>query len=178
MTTEPITTRRLIAQLRALAEPVAERFGCDVVAVELLGVPGGTGRILRVSIDKVGGAGIDECTRVSRALSPALDAEDVIPGAYNLEVSTPGMERPLQREKDFVYFAGCNVRVKVYGMDSRRRLKGKLLGCKDGLVEVENEQGRHTIPLEDIERANLALDFDQYARLGQGLHPIPEGEPR
>lgn len=180
MTTEPVVTRTLIARLRELAEPIAERFGCDLVAIELLGAPGGRGRVLRVSIDKLGGAGIDECAKVSRALSPALDAEDLVAGSYDLEVSTPGMERPLQREQDFQRFAGCDVKIKVYGMDSRRRLRGKLLGCRDGLVEVENAQGRHTIPMEDVERANLVLDFEQYARLGQGLHPIPEpeGDPR
>lgn len=178
MSTEAVVSRKLISRLRGLAEPVAERFGCELVAVELLGGPAGRGRILRVSIDKVGGVGIDECTRVSRALSPALDAEDLIPGAYDLEVSTPGQERPLQREKDFAYFAGCDVRIKLWGMDSRRRLKGRLLGVEGGLVTVENEQGRHTLPLEDIERANLVLSLDQYARLGQGLHPTTEGDPR
>lgn len=177
MSHDPIHSRSLIARLRALCEPVAERFGCEVVAVELMGGSPGRGRLLRISIDKPGGAGIAECTRTSRALSPLLDETDLVAGQYDLEVSTPGMERPLQLEKDFVYFTGCDVRFKLWGVDARRRLKGRLLGVESGLVTVENEQGRHTLPLEDIERAHLVLSLEQYARLGQGLHPI-EGEAR
>ena len=168
--------RSLIDSLRALAEPVAERQGCDLVAIELVGGLAGR-RILRVSVDKPGGATIADCAKVSRALSPALDAEDLIPAAYDLEVSTPGMERPLQREKDFAYFAGCEARIKLYGMDGRRRLKARLLGAADGNVRVLVEgEGERILPLGDIERANLVLDLDQFARLGQGLHPVNQSE--
>jgi ribosome maturation factor RimP len=171
--------RTVIDTLRALIEPVAERQGCDLVAIELVGGLAGK-RVLRVSIDKVGGATISDCTKVSRALSPVLDADDLIPSAYDLEVSTPGMERPLQREKDFAYFAGCEARIKLYGMDGRRRLKVRLLGASDGQVRVNVEgEGERILPLDDIERANLVLDLDQFARLGQGLHPVEsdaEGE--
>ncbi|MDP2312825.1 MAG: ribosome maturation factor RimP [Pseudomonadota bacterium] len=170
--------RSLIDSLRALAEPVAERQGCDLVAIELVGGAAGK-RVLRVSLDKVGGATISDCTQVSRALSPVLDAEDLIASAYDLEVSTPGMERPLQREKDFAYFAGCDARIKLYGMDGRRRLKVRLLGAADGTVRVKvDDEGERLIPLADIERANLILDLEQFARLGQGLHPVnqPEAE--
>ncbi|MES2638605.1 MAG: ribosome maturation factor RimP [Myxococcota bacterium] len=164
--------RSLIDSLRALAEPVAERQGCDLVAIELVGGPNGK-RVLRVSLDKVGGASIADCAKVSRGLSPALDAEDLIASAYDLEVSTPGMERPLQREKDFAYFAGCEARIKLYGMDGRRRLKVRLLGAADGQVRVHvDDEGERIIPLSDIERANLVLDLEQFARLGQGLHPV------
>lgn len=168
--------RTLIETLRALAGPLAERQGCEIVAIELLGSPSG-GRVLRVSVDRPGGATIDDCTRVSRGLSRALDEADPIDGAYTLEVSTPGMERPLQREKDFLYFAGCDARLKLYGMDGRRRSKVRLLGASSGVVRVRLESGEEReIPLDDIERANLVLDLDQYARLGQGLHPVAEGE--
>jgi ribosome maturation factor RimP len=172
---ETSASRKLEHTLRAIAEPIAERMGCDVVAVEVLG-SAASRRIVRVSLDKPGGATISDCTRVSRALSPALDVEDAIPGAYDLEVSTPGIDRPLQRERDFAYFAGCEVRIKLHGQDGRRRTKARLLGCNDGIVELQTEQGRTSVPLEEIERAHLVLDLDQYARLGQGLHPIAEGE--
>lgn len=174
--TDSTRTRSLIEALRALAEPLAERQGCEVVAIELLGAPTG-GRVLRVSIEKPGGATIDDCTRVSRAFSRALDEADPVDGAYTLEVSTPGMERPLQRERDFAYFAGCDVRIKLFGQDGRRRTKARLLGAESGIVRVRLETGEErVIPLADIERANLILDLDQYARLGQGLHPVAEGE--
>ena len=168
--------RSLLDALRALAEPLAERQGCELVAVELLGSPSGA-RVLRVSVDRVGGATIDDCTRVSRALSRALDESDPIDGAYTLEVSTPGMERPLQREKDFAYFVGCDARIKLYGMDGRRRMKARLLGAERGVVRVRLDSGEErALPMVDIERANLVLDLDQYTRLGQGLHPVAEGE--
>ena len=164
-------SRQLLAAIRALAEPVVERFGCELVAIEIGSGPSNW-RILRVSIDKVGGATITDCAHVSRALSPALDVEDKIPEAYDLEVSTPGMERPLQREQDFVRFAGCDVRVKLYGQDSRRRIKVRILGCEAGVVRLGADDGERLVPIEDIERANLVLTLEQYARLGQGLHPI------
>jgi ribosome maturation factor RimP len=167
--------RTLIDTVRRLAEPLAEARGCEIVAVEAVGSPSGR-RVLRVSIDRVGGATIEDCTRVSRGLSPALDAEDLIPGAYDLELSTPGQERPVQLAADFERFKGCEVRIKLWGMDGRRRMKATLLGCADGVVHVQTEQGPRDIPLDDIERANLALTFEQYTRLGEGLHPLAEGD--
>lgn len=175
--TDSSRIRSLTRSLRDLAEPVAAKQGCEVVAIELLGSPTGA-RVLRISIEKPGGATIDDCTKVSRGISPQLDATDLVEGAYNLEVSTPGMERPLQREKDFAYFTGCDARIKLYGMDGRRRMKVRLLGAEHGMVRTRLDSGEErVIPLDDIERANLVLDLEQYARLGQGLHPVAdEGE--
>lgn len=175
LSTHVDSTRTLIAAVRRLAEPLAEARGCEVVAVEAVGSTSGR-RVLRVSIDRVGGATIEDCTRVSRGLSPALDAEDLVPGAYDLELSTPGQERPVQRAKDFAYFVGCEVRIKQWGTDGRRRLKAMILGCDADVVHVQTEQGPRDIPLDDIERANLALTFEQYTRLGEGLHPVAEGD--
>lgn len=173
---DPLHLRSLTSKLRELAEPVAERFGCEVVAIELLGSPTGS-RVLRITLEKPGGVGIDECTRVSKGLSPLLDEADLIDGAYDLEVSTPGFERPLQREVDFAYFAGCEVRIKLYGMDARKRLKGHLVSAAGGTVHIRLDSGeQQAVPLSEIERANLVLTMPQYARIGQGLHPIAEGE--
>ena len=169
--------RSLLARVRALAEPLAEARGLDVVAIELTGAPSGR-RVLRISLDKLGGATIEDCTRVSRGLSPALDAEEVITDAYDLEVSTPGMDRPLQREQDWVRFVGCDVRLKTWDMDGRRRLKARIVSVTDGVVRLQTEGGPRDLALDDIERANLVLDFDQYQRLGQGLHPVAEGETK
>lgn len=161
--------------LRAIAEPVAEAHGLDLIAIELVGGPD---TVLRVSVDRPGGATIQDCTRVSRQLSPELDTADLIQEAYSLEVSTPGIERPLQREQDFVYFTGCTARIKLYGVDGRRRLTGVLLGVESGKLTLRLEAETRLIPLADVERANLVLDLAQYARLGEGLHPIePEGSP-
>lgn len=170
---DPSQTRRLQETLRALAEPVVAQQGCELVAIELLG--GGGGTILRVSVDKPGGSTIEDCTRISRAFSRVLDEADPIGSSYDLEVSTPGIERPLQRESDFARFVGCEARVKLYGGDSRRRIKARLLEVAGGRVRVDVDGEQRTWAIADIERANLILTLEQYARLGQGLHPIAEG---
>lgn len=166
------STRQVVEAVRALAEPVAERHGCRVVAVEFFGGAGRGVRILRVSIDRPGGATVGECERVSRQLSPAVDAADLIPTAFDLEVSTPGIDRPVQSEEDFAWFTGCEVRVKTWGMDGRRRLKGTIRGVEAGVLSLEVEGELRQIPVADVERANLVLDLEQFARLGEGLHPL------
>lgn len=168
---EVSTTRSLLAAFRALAEPVVEREGLDLVAVELIG---GQPRIARVSVDRVGGVDVGDCARVSRRLSEVLDAEDPVAGAYTLEVSSPGIDRPVQREADFARFVGCTVRVKTFGMDGRRRVTGVILGAEGGVVRLKIAEEARSYPISDIERANLVLTLEQYARLGEGLHPIEQ----
>lgn len=167
------TARSLLQALRDVAEPVVERNGCELVAVELTGGSGAR-RVVRISVDRAGGATIDDCTRVSRQLSPTLDAADLFDVSYDLEVSTPGMERPLQREKDWVYFTGCTVRLRTWEMDARRRVRGEIAAVEGGSVTVRTEEGPRTFLLDDIERANLVLSFEQYARLGEGKHPVSD----
>ncbi len=170
-----LVTPATLRHLRDTIEPIVARLDCDLVAVELGGGP--RGPILRVSIDKVGGVGIADCTKVSRQLSPALDVADPILGAYDLEVSTPGIERPVQRAADFAKFAGCEVRVKPYGVESKKRTKGVLLGITDGIVSVKTADDVKQFPLDSIERANLALTIEQFQRLGEGLSPLAEATP-
>ena len=183
MTTASRTARSTLAALRALAEPICARAGVELVAVELVGGGGPGQRIARFSIDKPGGVSADDCASVSRKLSPALDVEDNLAGPYVLEVSSPGFERPVQRAKDFAYFTGCTVRVKTFGMDGRRRVRGVIVGCTDDELTLRVDDQLRTYPVEDIERATLVLDLDQYARMGEGLHPLadrgapgPQGE--
>lgn len=169
-----IASPTLLRTLRELAEPLAEAQGCVLTAVEILGGMGSG--IVRISIDRPGGVSIENCTRVSRALSRLLDETDPIPSAYTLEVSSPGIQRPVQRPEDFAYFAGCDIRVKRYGTDSRRAARGRLVGFIDGKIHLLTDSGPLEIHPDDVERAWLALTDDQFARLGQGLHPIAGGE--
>lgn len=175
---DPVVTRRLLASLREIVAPVIEEAGLQLVAIELTSGLGGTGPVLRVSVDKPGGATISDCTRVSRQLSPKLDEADPVAHAYTLEVSTPGIDRPVQSEADFVRFTGCTARIKLYGTDGRRRVTGVLSGVHEGRLSFQVGPETRLVPLTEIERCNLVLDLAQYARLGEGLHPIEqEGTP-
>jgi ribosome maturation factor RimP len=170
-----LVTPATLRQLRDLVEPVVVRLGYELVAVELSG--GSHGPVLRLSVDKVGGIGIEDCTRVSRQVSPALDVADPIFGSYDLEVSTPGIERPVQRAEDYARFAGCEIRLKPFGVEAKKRTRGVLLGIEDGVVSVETATEVRTFPIEAIERANRALSLEQFRRLGLGLPPIEEATP-
>ncbi len=169
-----LVTPDILRRLRDTIDPVVERLGYQLVAVEITG--GADSRtVLRISIDMEGGVGIDDCSRVAREVSPALDVDDPIVEAYNLEVSTPGIERPVQKLADFQRFAGCEVRIKPFGVEGRRRVKGVLLGAEPGagggVVRVRVDKDERLFPVDSIERANLVLTFDQFQRLGKGLPP-------
>jgi ribosome maturation factor RimP len=142
---------------------VVEREGCELVAIEILGSPGRA--LLRVYIDTIGGVNVDVCARVSRAISPVLDVEDPFPGAWELEVSSPGIERPLQRETDFRRFVGFGVKVKLAPGPERRRYSGLLKGLEDGHVLVEVDGQIFKLALDQIDKAHLDLDDEQFARL-------------
>lgn len=168
-------SHELREKLRSVTGPVVERLGYELVAVELYG---GRSRkaLLRLSIDRPGGIGIEDCARVSRAVSPALDVEDAIISAYDLEVSSPGTEPPLQREQEWKRFFGCTVRARLFGMESRRWIRGRIGPCADGMAVVETAEGPRSFALADVDRANVELNAEQFARMGQGLPPVSEGE--
>src|SRR2546423_5293931 len=103
----------ILEKVRQLAAPLAAQEGLELVDVE---IGGGHGRqTLRLFIDRPGGVSLDDCTSVSRALSTALDVEDPIQGAYDLEVSSPGLDRPLPTPEHFENYAGEKIRAKAYG---------------------------------------------------------------
>ena len=162
--------KSLVPGLRRILEPVVDREGCDLVAIEVLGSPGKA--LLRVYIDRAGGVNVDICARVSRAISPVLDVEDPFPGAWELEVSSPGIERPLQRENDFRRFVGFGVKVKLAPGPERRRYSGLLKGFEDGHVLVEVDGQIHRLALDQIDKAHLDLDDEQFARLEAATHPL------
>ncbi len=165
----------LRVRLRSVTEPVVERLGYELAAVE---VYGGTSRkiLVRLTIDRMGGVGIADCARVSRAVSPVLDVEDVVVSAYELEVSSPGTEPPLQREKEWKRFFGCLARARLFGMESRRWIRGRIGPCADGMAVIETSEGPRSFAIADVDRANVELNAEQFARMGQGLPPVSEGE--
>jgi ribosome maturation factor RimP len=127
----------LAERVAEMARPIAARWGLDVVDVEVLGQ--GPRTVVRALVEGVEGVTIDELARVSEALSGQLDTHDLIPHAYTLEVSSPGLDRPLRTEADFVRFAGRTVEIWIDPpLEGRRHFKGRLLGLRGfGGREVE-----------------------------------------
>ena len=108
---------------------------------------------------------VDDCTEISRAVSALLDVEDPISGAYSLEISSPGIDRPLTRAKDFAQWAGFEVKLEsVQPIDGRKRFRGKLLGLDEaGNVRLAVETGEAAIPFADVRGAKLVLNDDLIA---------------
>jgi ribosome maturation factor RimP len=141
-----------------LLRPVVEGLGYDLREVEYL--PGRGNGLLRLYIDAAAGIAVDDCERVSRAVSDVLDESDPVPGHYTLEVSSPGLERPLRTAEQFGRFAGETVFVEMaQAVDQRRRFKGRLLAVEGDAVVLEVEGRRHVLPVSGIRKAHLAPDL-------------------
>ena len=153
--------------MEQLIDPICRAHGVDLVVVRCLREPGGS--VIRVIIDRdvpgldVGsGVSLEDCTAVSRDVSTALDVhDDMMPtGSYRLEVSSPGLERPLVKLRDFERFSGHEVKVKTRtAIDRQRRFHGTLLGVVDESIQLDNEGRVLTIPHEDIAQAHLVYRF-------------------
>ncbi len=138
--------------------PIAREENGDLVDVEF--VKEGGQWFLRVYIDKPGGVTIDDCQAVSEPLSAELDRLDPIPYSYTLEVSSPGLERPLRKVADYVKFAGRMVRIKTFEpINGRKEWQGRLIELIDGEVRLETQTGLLVVPLGKIAKANLAVEF-------------------
>lgn len=148
-------------RVQALAEPLCAAQGAELVAVEWQ--KSGREWTLRLYIDSAQGVGHELCAAVSGAVSDALDALDFIGPSYNLEVSSPGLERPLLKPADFQRFAGSEVCIRLYSAkDGRRQFVGELLGYgpQEGVAIVEENSGeRLTFLLNEIARAHLVFKF-------------------
>jgi len=123
------------------------------------------GWILRLILDKEGGVTLDNCTRVSQEVGRNLDVEDFIQTPYTLEVSSPGLTRPLKTEKDFMKY--CNRLIKVKTVDpveNRRQFKGELLGVSQGQIEIKVEGEVFQISLSNVAKANLEIEQDLFQK--------------
>jgi len=136
-------------RLAGIVGPVIEGMGYELVRLRLMG---GLSKTLQIMADRPeGGIDVEDCARISTALSAHLDVEDPIEDAYTLEVSSPGIDRPLTRLKDFDLFEGYEVRIETTEMiDGRRRFKGVLAGVEgqDVLINIETPEGVQTIGLD------------------------------
>ena len=154
----------IVERITELADRVVEHEGIELVDVEYLAE--GQNWVLRVFIDKPDPdgkslIGVDDCHKVSSQLSGLLDVHDIIPQAFRLEVSSPGIERPLRKPEDYNRFAGSPVKLRLQKKWSeRRRFSGRLGGYEDGFVTIKDDQGEELkIPFDLIDKANLQVDF-------------------
>jgi ribosome maturation factor RimP len=150
------TTDRLLATIQGFADPLLHDMGMELVDVHFRRE--GHGWVLRFFIDKEGGVTIDDCADVSREISAYLEVEDLIDHAYHLEVSSPGLERPLKKKTDFIRFADRLVRIKLREpWDGQRILIGTLLGLEGDTILLALEKETVRIDLENIAKARLSL---------------------
>jgi len=150
----------IAAQVDALALPIAERMGLEVVDVQVTG--SGKTTVLRVLVDRPdGGITVDECAKVNESLSRQLDLYDLFPHAYTLEVSSPGLDRPLHTEADFRRFAGRRAEVTMgTAIEGQRRFRGRILGVVAAAAVLEIGQQQVRLPLEQIASAKLAVELE------------------
>ena len=144
--------------LEKLLRPAVEDTGYELWDLEF--APRARGGMLRLYIDSPAGITLDDCERVSRAVSTVLDAEDPIPGQYTLEVSSPGLDRVLRTREHFERYAGETVRLEMKELvGGRRRFVGRLVRVLDREIELALEEGSVTLPLDGVHKARLVPEF-------------------
>ena len=160
-----IAQESVAERTRQLLEPVLERDGYELVEVEWQRE--GPSWVLRLFIDRKGGVNIDDCQVVSRTVEPILDVEDFIAPSYHLEVSSPGVQRPMRKPSDFQRFSGQRAHLRAYGPVAsapgaapRRNWTGVLRGFHEGTVEIEVEGTLHRVPHSQLAKAHLEYDFE------------------
>ena len=150
-------SQEIIDRVRAVANSILISEGMELVEVEYRREP--VGWVLRLTIDKEGGVTLDDCTRISQEMGLSLDIEDLIFNPYHLEISSPGLDRPLKNERDFIRFSERHIRVKTIDpIGKQKSFKGKLRKCLEGRIEMETDEGIVEIPLSNIARANLEVE--------------------
>ena len=150
-----------VPHIDELLQPGAEALGYELVAVELTG---GDVSIVRVYIDTPNGVTVSDCSKASRQFSAILDVEDPISNRYTLEVSSPGMDRPLAKPVHFKKVVGSDVKIKMSTLvDGRRRFTGELVEATDDFAVVEVDGEQTELPYEDMDRARVVpvFDFDE-----------------
>lgn len=152
--------RHSLTHLWELFEPVVVDMGYELIEIEYH--PNLNYGVLRLYIDKDSGILVEDCSAVSRQISAVLDVEDPVPGQYSLEVSSPGMDRPLRKLDDFQRFTGEVAKIKTsMPFEGQRNFKGIITGVEDDLVIIECENKEVRLPVTAIDKARLVPDFDK-----------------
>jgi ribosome maturation factor RimP len=146
-------------KLTNLLKPLVEDLGYEFVGLEHGSNP--KNPVLVIYIDQSGGIAVEDCEKVSREVAAILDVEDPIPGHYNLEVSSPGLDRPLFTLDQFDQFAGEIAQLSLYApQEGRRKFKGKILGTEDDRVKLELEGSEVLLEMGNVAKARLVPDYD------------------
>ncbi len=155
-----VETKRICNDVLRLTESLLPEFGMELVDVEFH-FERGRG-ILRVFVDKEGGVTIDDCAGISRELGDLIEAETIIDFSYVLEVSSPGLNRPLTKERDFIRSIGKMITLKMSKpINKRRNFVGRLTNVKEGMISlVTYENDFIELPLDAIDKARLKYEFD------------------
>ena len=144
--------------LKALLQPVVEALGCELWGLQL--ESGGKRKLLRIYIDREEGIAVEDCERVSRQSSAVLDVEDAISGEYVLEVSSPGMDRPLYELSQYERYIGEDVSLRLrFAYDGRRNFKGRLVGVDGDEIILVVADTEYLFPVEGIDKANVVPRF-------------------
>lgn len=150
---------RITTTVAELVESVVTPLGYELVGVEY--IPQGKNSVLRVFIDSENGVVLEDCEQVSRQLSSVLDVEDPIKGQYLLEISSPGLDRPLFKLVDYQRFVGQQVKIRLHDMqDGRRKMKGRIESVSgDNITLLLPDEEQITVCFDDIEKANLVAEI-------------------
>ena len=150
--------RRDQTHLWELFEPVVSGMGYDLIEIEHF--PNPKHGVLRLYIDKEGGVNVDDCSSVSRQISALIDVEEPVRGQFNLEVSSPGLDRPLRRLQDCQRFIGSIVKLKtVMPLEGKRNFKGRLLAASEETLVIETDTEEISLPMGAIEKARIVPEF-------------------
>ena len=144
--------------IEELVTPITEENRLELVDVEYK--KEGKNWFLRIYIDKEGGVTVDDCTRVSREIEDLIDVEEVVPTSYVLEVSSPGLDRPLKKEKDFLRFKGKRAHVTTYTpIHEQKNFKGKIRDFQEDILFLDIDSQSVEIPKNQIAKARLEIEF-------------------
>ncbi|MCW8925452.1 MAG: ribosome maturation factor RimP [Xanthomonadales bacterium] len=147
-------------KLNELLQPLVEDLGYEFVGLEYS--PNPKHVVLRIFIDREDGVGIEDCEMVSREVAALLDVKDPIRSQYNLEISSPGLDRPLFTPAHYAEFAGCEAQVTLFApQDGRRKFKGRILGADEDGVRIEQDGLKVTLDFGNIAKAKLVPDYEK-----------------
>ena len=150
-------TQPVVEAIEALAAPVLESHGLTLVDVELAG--GGRRSVLRFYLDKPGGVTIDDCQRFSREIGDLLDVEDLVRGSFDLEVSSPGLDRELKKDRELAWAVGKDVRAWTRELvDGRREFVGRLLEVGEAFLTLAEAAGRRQVPRALLTKVRLEAE--------------------